>query len=186
MPFGSLWLPVVVSAVAVWLASAILHMVLKYHRADYKRLPDEDSVAAALGKGAPPPGFYVLPYLMDPSKMKDPAVLRRYEEGPVAMVTVIKNGPPAFGKSLVQWLVFCFFLSFVIAYVARHTLAAGASGLEVMRITGTLAFVGYGFGYFQDSIWRAIPWPNSLRGLVDAGIYALITGFAFRLLWPAG
>lgn len=184
MPFGSLWLPVVVSAVAVWLVSAIIHMVLKYHRADYRRLPDEESVAGALRKGAPAPGVYTIPYYPEPSQMKDPAVRKRYEEGPVALLTVLRNGPPAIGKALVQWLLLCLLVSFVASYVARHTLAPGTDGLTVLRITGTIAFIGYAFGYFQDSIWKGIPWAVSLRGIADAAVYAVVTGLVFRLLWP--
>jgi hypothetical protein len=185
MPFGSLWLPVVVSAVAVWIVSALVHMVLRYHRADYRRLPDEDSVAQALRPAGLAPGYYVMPYAMGPGQMKDPAVLKRYEEGPVALLTVLRNGPPAMGKHLVQWFLYCLLASFVTGYLARHTLSPASDGLKVMQITGTVAFAAYGFGYFQDSIWRGIPWANSLRGLVDALLYALTTGLVFRLLWPA-
>ena len=56
MPFGSLWIPVIVSAVFVFVGSSILHMVLKYHRADYKPLPNEDAVREALGRGSLPRG----------------------------------------------------------------------------------------------------------------------------------
>lgn len=184
MPFGSLWLPVVVSAVAVWFLSSILHMVLKYHRADYKKLPDEDGVAQAMRRAAPAPGVYFIPYVAEHTMLKDPAVRKRYEDGPVATISVLRNGPPAMGKYLGMWFLFCFLVSFVAAYVARHTLPTGASGLEVMRITGTVAFLAYGFGYFQDVIWKAVPWPNALRGLFDAALYALTTGLVFRLLWP--
>jgi hypothetical protein len=185
MPIGSLWLPVIASAVAVWFTSSILHMVLKYHRADYGQLSDEEPVAAAIRKVGPDPGLYVLPHV-EPSRMKDPEVRKRYEDGPVAILTVLRNGQPALGKYLVQWLLFCLLVSFATAYVARHTLTFGADSLTVFRITGAVAFIGYGFGYFQDSIWKAIPWSNSLRGLSDAVIYGLVTGFLFRLLWPAG
>lgn len=182
MPFGSLWLPVVVSTAAVWFLSAILHMVLRYHRADYKKLPNED--AAAQGLRGPAPGVYVIPYCSDPAQMKDPAMLKRYEDGPVAMITMMRNGAPAMGKYLLQWLLLCFLVSFVTAYIARHTLTAGADGLTVLRLTGTVAFIAYGFGYFQDSIWKGIPWANSLRGLFDALLYGLVTGFIFRAFWP--
>lgn len=185
MPFGSLWLPVVVSAVAVWLVSAILHMVLKYHRADHRQLPDEEAIAAAMRQAGPGPGVYMTPYCADTSAMKDPAFLKRYEEGPVAIITVMRSGAPAMGKYLLQWFLFCLLVSFVASYVARHTLAPGADPLEVMRITGAVAFAGYGLGYVQDSIWKAIPWSNSLRGILDAVIYAVLTGLVFRLLWPA-
>lgn len=184
MPFGSLWLPVVLSAVAVWFVSAILHMVLKYHQADYKQLTGEDSVAPPLRQAAPAPGVYVIPYCAGPAQMKDPAIQKKYADGPVALITVLRNGAPAMGKILVQWFLFCLLVSFVTGYVARHTLAPGEDGLNVLRITGTLAFIAYGFGYFQDSIWRGIPWSNSLRGLIDAAVYAVVTGLVFRYLWP--
>jgi len=184
MPIGSLWLPGLVSAVAVFVLSSLLHMVLKYHRADYRQLAGEESVAEALRRSAPAPGVYLIPYVGDPALLKDPAVRKRFEDGPVAQVVIGKNGPPAMGKYLGQWFLFCLLASFVTAYVARHTLTFGSSGLEVLRITGVVAFVAYAFGYLQDSIWRAIPWSSALRGLVDAALYALATGLVFRLLWP--
>jgi hypothetical protein len=183
MPFGSLWLPVVVSAVAVWLVSAILHMALKYHRADYKKLSDEDAVGQAIRKAAAEPGIYVLPYAMG-ADMKDPAVQKRYEEGPVALVTLLRSGPPNMMKQLGLWLLFCVLVSFVTSYVARHTLSAASEGLLILRITGTVAFVGYGFGSFVDSIWHGMPWSNALRALVDSLIYGLLTGAIFYWLWP--
>jgi hypothetical protein len=185
MPFGSLWLPVVVSAVAVWLVSAILHMVFKYHKADYKPLSEEAAVAQALRAAGPAPGIYPVPYCPDPSQMKDPAIRKRYEDGPVAMITVMPNGVPAMPKYLGLWFLVCFLVSLVTAYVARHTLSYATDGLEVFRLTGTLAFLGYGFGSLQDSIWKGEPWSNTLRNLIDAGVYALVTGLIFRLLWPA-
>lgn len=185
MPFGSLWLPVVVATVGVWLISAILHMVLKYHRADYKKLADEDGIAAAIRKAGPSPGVYFMPYCADHSQMKDPAMAKRFQDGPVASLTVMPSGPPAMGKYLVLWLVYCFLVSFLVAYVARLTLDFGTGGFEVLRLTATVAFAAYGFGYLQDSIWKAIPWSNSLRSLIDALVYALVTGLIFRLLWPA-
>jgi hypothetical protein len=183
MPFGSLWLPVVVSAVAVWFVSAILHMVLKYHRADHQQLPNEDAVVQAM-RPAPAPGVYMTPWCSDPSQMKDPAVGKRFVDGPVAIITVMRSGVPNMGKYLGMWLAFCFLVSFTVGYVARHTLGFDSDGLDILRITGAVAFIGYGFGYFQDSIWKAIPWANTLRGLVDALIYGVVTGLVFRFLWP--
>ena len=185
MPFGSLWLPVVVSAVAVWLVSAVLHMVLKYHRADFRQLPEEEGVGHTLRKAAAAPGVYVIPYCSDMSLMKDPAFRKRYEDGPVALITVMRSGVPNMGKSLGQWLAFCLLVSFVTSYVARHSLDPGAVGIEVMRLTGAVAFIAYAFGNFQDSIWHGIPWSNSLRAILDAAVYALVTGLVFRFLWPA-
>lgn len=185
MPFGSLWLPVVVSAVAVWLLSAVLHMALKYHRADYRRLPDEEAVGAALRDDALTPGYYSIPYCVDGAAMKDPAVQEKFRRGPVALIAVMRSGPPAMGKTLGQWLLFCFLASFVTAYVARNTLSPAALGHLVMQVTGAVAFVAYGFGALQNSIWFGIPWSNTLRALVDAALYSLLTAAIFWWLWPA-
>ncbi len=187
MPFGSLWLPVVASAVAVWLVSSILHMALKYHKADYKRLGNpasEAAVAQALRAIGPAPGVYPIPYC-EPSQMKDPENLKKYEEGPVGMITILANGAPNMGRYLGLWLGFCFLVSFTAGYVARHTLEVSSDPMEILRITGALAFVGYGYGNFQDAIWRGMPWSNAMRGLIDAVIYSVVTGMVFRLLWPS-
>ncbi len=185
MPFGSLWLPVIVSTVVVFVLSALAHMVLRYHRSDVKELPNEEAVAEAIRKGGAARGVYVLPYCGDPSRFREPAIRKKFEDGPVAFLTVMPKGPPRMAKNLVQWTLLCFLVSFTAAYAARHTLSYAADGLTVMRITGTLAFAGYGFGCFQNSIWEGIPWANSLRGLADAAVYAVATGLVFRLLWPS-
>jgi hypothetical protein len=40
----SLWLPILLSAIAVWVASAINWMVMPHHESDYRKFPDEDAV----------------------------------------------------------------------------------------------------------------------------------------------
>ena len=185
MPFLSLWIPVLVSAVAVFVISSILHMALKYHSADYKALPNEDAVREALGKGSLAPGLYQLPHCTDMKSMQDAAHKAKYEKGPVAVITVIPNGVPAMPKYLAQWFMFSVFVSFVVAYVARHTLHPGSDGMLVMRITGTVAFAAYGLTNVLDSIWKGQPWANTGRALIDGAIYAVTTGATFRLLWPA-
>lgn len=185
MPFGSLWIPVVVSAVAVFVASSVLHMVLKYHKADYKPFPNEAEVGDAIRKGNPPPGLYVIPHCSDMSQMKDEAMQAKFAKGPVGAMTLRPNGMHNMGTLLGLWFGFCLLLSFVIGYVARHTLSMGSDGLLVMQVTGTIAFVGYGMSSIIDSIWMAVPWSNTARALFDALIYAVVTGLVFRLLWPS-
>lgn len=185
MPFGSLWLPVIVSAVVVFVASSIVHMALKYHKADYKALPNEDAVRDAIAKGNPAPGVYHTPHCADMKQMKDPAIVAKFEKGPVALITVMPKGAPMLPKHLALWFAFSVLVSFVAAYVARHTLQAGADGMLVMRITGTVAFAGYALSSLSDSIWKGQPWSNTARAFLDGAIYALLTGLVFRLMWPA-
>src|SRR5262245_56426434 len=184
MPFGSLWIPVVASAVAVFVASSLLHMFLKYHNADHRQLPSEEAVREALGRANPAPGVYMTPYCTH-DKMKDPAVAAKFEKGPVAIVTALPNGMPNLGKHLGLWFGLCFLVSFTSAYIARHTLQPGASGLLVMQITGAVAFAAYNYGQISDTIWKGQPWSNTLRHLLDGLIYAGITGAIFMALWPA-
>jgi len=185
MPFGSLWLPVVVSAVVVFLASSVLHMALKYHKADYKSLPNEGTVREALAKGNLAPGIYFTPYCSDMKQMKEPAMVEKFEKGPVAHITVLPKGAPMLQKHLALWFAFSLFVSFVAAYVARHTLHPGDDGMLVMRITGTVAFAASALSHLSDSVWKGQPWVNTARAVVDGVIYALLTGLTFRLLWPA-
>ena len=62
VPLTALWLPIVLSAVIVFVASSIMHMVLPYHRGDLRKVPKEDEVMEALRKFNIPPGDYGLPH----------------------------------------------------------------------------------------------------------------------------
>ena len=184
MPFGTLWLPCVVSAVVVWIASAVFHMVLKHHKADHRGLPNEDAVGEPMRKAGLAPGLYVLPYCADQSQMKDPAVQAKYAKGPVAIISVLPNGMPNMGKYLGLWFGFCLLVSFVAAYIARHTLTLETDGVKVMQITGAVSWAGYALGNIQDMIWKGQPVSNTVRAMIDATVYAVLTGVVFRLLWP--
>jgi len=176
---------VIVSAVVVFVASSILHMAIKYHQADYKPLPNEDAVREAIARGNLAPGVYVTPHCPDMKQMKEPAIMAKFEKGPVAMLTVMPKGAPVMQKHLALWFGFCVLVSFVAAYVARHTLHPGDEGMLVMRTTGTVAFAAYALSHLSDSIWKGQPWANTCRAALDGVIYALLTGLTFRLLWPA-
>ena len=183
MPFGSLWIPVIVAAVVVFIASAILHMVLKYHKADYRPLPNDDAVRDIL-RGTPP-GTYATPHCPDMKQLAEPAVREKFEKGPVALVTLMRPGPPTMGKQLTLWFGFTLLVSFLAAYVARKTLYYGTDGMVVMRVTGTVAFTGYAAARIMDSIWKGQPWSNTARELLDGAIYSVLTGLTFMLLWPS-
>ena len=43
-----LWLAILPSAIIVWVASAIIGMVLPHHKKDFASLPDEDAAINAL------------------------------------------------------------------------------------------------------------------------------------------
>jgi len=181
---GSLWLPILVSAVLVFLVSAIIHMVLKYHNKDYTKLPNEDAVRAAIRAGNPPPAQYVIPYCTDMKDMEKPEMKQKYVEGPVAVMNVLPLGLPNMGKYLTQWFLFIVFVSFFIGYIAAHTIPAGAPYLGVFRVVGAVGFLVYGAGQIPESIWWGRPWRVTWKGVLDGLVYGLVTAGTFGWLWP--
>lgn len=181
---SSLWLPILLSAVAVFLVSFVVHMVLTYHRADVQALPAESRVADALRPFAIPPGDYVLPHTETPAGMKTPEYQEKLAKGPVAIITVLPNGPFAMGKSLGQWFLLDVVISLFAGYVASRALGPGAEYLDVFRFVGTTAFAGYGLGLAQQSIWGGKRWGTTWRGMFDALLYAAFTAGVFGWLWP--
>ena len=181
----SLWLPILVSAVGVFVASSVLHMLLKYHQADYRKLPQEDAVADALRGFEIPPGDYMLPRGEGAQEMNNPEFIAKMERGPVLMMTVWKPGPPAMGGSLAQWFVFCVIVSIFAAYLAGIAVPAGGEYLAVFRVTGTVAFAGYALAEIPYSIWYRRSWATTARNLFDGLVYAGLTAGVFGWLWPA-
>lgn len=184
IPILSLWAPILLSAVLVFIASAVLHMVLTYHRKDYKQLPDEASTLASLRGKALPRGLYVFPYAASGKEMGSPEMQEKYRQGPVGLMTVLPSGPPNMGKQLGLWFGYCLLVGIFVAYLGGRFLDPGIDYLEVFRFAGTFAFVAYGFGEIADSIWKGQPWSNTCRALIDALIYALLTAGCFGWLWP--
>ena len=144
VPLSALWLPIILSAVVVFIASSIMHMLLPYHKGDYQKI-DEEKILPALRAAGLTRGHYVFPYCT-PQEMKSPAMIEKYTQGPVGMITVFPSGPPALPKFLGMWFVYCLLISFFVAYLTGHTVAPGAYYLAVFRVVGTAAFLAYGFG----------------------------------------
>lgn len=184
VPLGSLWLPIVISAVFVFLASFVVHMVLTYHRTDLRRVPREDEVHAALRGFSIPPGDYGLPHAGSPAAMKDPAFVEKMTKGPIVFMTVSPGSPPAMGQSLALWFLFSIVVSLFAGYITSRALAPGAHYLEVFRFTGTTAFMGYSLALAQHSIWYKRSWGTTFKSMFDGFIYALLTAGTFGWLWP--
>ena len=180
----SLWLPILLSAVFVFIVSSILHMLLRYHESDFKKIPSEDEVMDALGKANIPPGDYMIPCGEGMKSMKDPAFIEKMTKGPVLIATVMKSGPPSMTGSLVLWFIYSIIVSIIAAYVAGRALAPGAHYLQVFRFAGCVAFVGYSIALMQNSIWYARKWSSTIKSMFDGLIYGLVTAGTFGWLWP--
>ncbi len=183
VPLASLWIPIVVSAVIVFIASSIMHTVLKYHQSDINRLPDEENLTAALRAAGLKQGLYMFPFC-DPKNMKSPESQEKYKQGPIGMMTIFPPGMPAMPKFLAQWFAYCLVISLFTAYVAGHTVASGAQYLAVFRVAGTVAFMAYGLGHLSNGIWKGQPWSATIKEVIDGLIYGLLTAGTFGWLWP--
>ncbi len=180
----SLWLPILVSAVVVFFLSWMVHMLLKYHKNDFKKVPNEDAVQDALRKFNIPQGEYMLPRCDNMKEMKEPAFLDKLNKGPVMLMTVMPNGPFNMGKSLGLWFVYCVVVSVFAAYVAGRALPAGTAYLDVFRFAGTVGFVGYTLALWQDVIWYKRTPSTAVKHTVDGLLYGLFTGGVFGAMWP--
>jgi len=182
---AQLWLPIVLSAVLVFFASSLLHMVLKFwHMPDCKGFSNEDEVGAAMRKGNATAGMYMIPYCK-PEAMKEPATQEKFKLGPVGIIFLRQPGMMNMGSFLGQWFAFCLLVSFLCALLAVHVLAAGADHRRVFHVIALAAFLGYAMGNLPNAIWWGHPWVSTIKHMIDGLIYAILTGLAFCWLWPA-
>jgi hypothetical protein len=184
VPLTSLLVPILVSAVIVFVASSILHMFLKYHYNDVVPVPNEEAVMNALRPFNIPPGDYMAPKAASMKEMKEPTFTEKLKRGPVFVMTMLPTGPFNMGKSLTQWFVYCVIIALFAAYVASRTLQPGSPYLSVFRIVGTVAFIGFVGGQWQDSIWWNRKWSTTAKNTIDGLVYGLLTAGTFGWLWP--
>ena len=180
---ASLWLPILLSAVAVFVVSSVIHMVLPYHKSDYKKLPSEDGVMDALRPFDLAPGDYMFP-LADAGDMKNPVFIEKWSKGPAGSLTVLPKGPWVMGPTLALWFLYCVVIGITAAYIAGRALPAGSHYLKVFRFAGATAFSGYALALWQNTIWYKKNWLTTLKSTFDGLVYALLTAGFFGWLWP--
>src|SRR5260221_13722019 len=86
---SALWLPILLSAVIVFVVSSVIHMASPWHKSDYPKLHNEDQVIDALRPLALPPGDYMVPRPSSGAEMKPPEFLNKVKKGPVLILTVL-------------------------------------------------------------------------------------------------
>jgi hypothetical protein len=180
----SLWLPILLAAVIVFIASSIIHMTPLWHRNDFPRMPREEEVLGALRPFAIPPGDYFLPRPGGREEMRSPGFQEKLAKGPVAVMTVMPNGMVNMTRNLVQWFLFLVVVSFFTAYIASRALPVGADYPRVFQIAGATAFIGYSLALCELSIWYRRSWGLTLKAAFDGLIYASLTAGTFGWLWP--
>jgi hypothetical protein len=184
-PLLALWLPILLSAVAVFIVSSFIHMALPWHKGEYPKLPNEDAFRDAVGPLAIPPGDYMVPRASSMADMSAPEFVDKLKKGPVAILTVLPNGPMSMTGSLVAWFFYSLVISLFSAYVASRALPPGAADLAVVRFAGVTAFAGYALGMWQMVIWYSRNRCATVKATIDGLVYALVTGWVLAFFWPA-
>ena len=180
----ALWMPIVVSAVFVFIALMLIHGLFGWHRADMTAVPGESQVMELMRGLNVQPGDYRFPHGNTVAEMTAPEFVAKMNQGPVGILTVWPNGEINMGKLMGQWFIYSLFIGGVAAYVTGRTHAPGASFLEVFQVSGVVTFCCYVVAHWQNWIW----WGKSTRFTVthtlDGILFALITGATFAWLWP--
>jgi hypothetical protein len=186
IPITTLWLPILVGGVLVFVVSSIIHMFLPYHRNDWWKVPGEDAVMDALRPFDIPPGDYMIPHGDGPEAMKSEEFRQKVEKGPTAVMTVFAPGA-MFGMAsqMIQWFAYILLVGIVSAYLGGRMLVPGTDYIVVFRLTGTVAFASYSMGLMQRSIWYNQRWSTTLKSMLDGLLYATLVGGVFGWLWPA-
>lgn len=178
----ALWLPILVSAVLVWVASALIWTVLPIHKSDWKGTSDEEALRNALKSQNP--GLYTVPFAKSRQAMKDPDFRRKFEEGPVGFLTLVGPGQMNMAKPMMLSFVYYLVVGILVAYVASRTLSPGTEYLSVFRITGTVAWLAYAAAVIPEAVWFGRPWGYTAKSVFDGLIYGLLTAGVFGWLWP--
>jgi hypothetical protein len=176
----SLWLPIVLSGIALFFASFAAWMLLPHHKPEWRGLPDENSVLNSLRSTNVLPGQYMFPYSNDPADWKSEDFKRRREAGPTGTLTVWKK-PPNMGLNMLCTVLFFTVANFVIAYLAGMVLAPGTDRWFVFRFVGTAGILTYGTANILNGIWFG---RKMIADIADGIAYGLITGLIFAALWP--
>lgn len=178
---SALWLPILLSAVFVFIASNILWMMLPFwHHKDNGKLPDEAAALAAFKSAKS--GMYLVP-CADWNKMtaEDRAAMQK---GPMGFVLLRNPASFSMAGALITWFVYLLLVATLTAYVASHSLAAGAHYLKVFQIVGTIGILAYSFGGMSYTIWYGKPWSVTIKDIIDGIIYGLLMAGTFGWLWP--
>jgi hypothetical protein len=175
-----LWLPIVVSGVVLFFASAAAWLLLPHHKPEWVGLPNEVAVMKAVRETNVPPGQYMFPYCGSHEEMKSEEMKRRIETGPVGTLSVWPN-PSNMGVNMAWTVVFFIAVNAIIGYLATMALDAGDPFMDVFRFVGSAGIVVYASAPILNGIWFR---RKMVADIVDGVAYGVVTGLIFAAMWP--
>ena len=133
-----LWLPILLSAAAVWILSAIVWMALPHHKNDFIALPDEDGFMDSIRRSGIKPGNYVFPDFRGRAAMQSEKTQKALKEGPVGHLSVWQT-PVTMGGKMVATFIVYLVVSTLIAYLTRVALPAAEGPAQQLAGLGPQA-----------------------------------------------
>jgi len=180
---AQLWLPIVVSAVVVFVLSAATHMALPWRKKEWGRFAGQDALQAAIA--GLEPGQYGFPACPDPRQpMMGKEWMERWAKGPSGWLVVAPPGSFNMGKSMAQSFLVYLAVSFLVAYVGSLSLGPSTPTLTIVRLFSTVGVLTHGVSTIFSSIWYHRPWRVYAMDLFDAVVYAFAMAGVFGWLWP--
>ena len=179
-----LWQPSLLSAVIVFIASSLIHMLLGWHKSDFRQAPDEEKVMDTIRPLGIPPGDYCIPRPSTPAEMNSPEFVEKVKKGPVMIATVLPNEMAPMSRNLILWFLYVVAVNTLAGHVAQGALSSGAPYRVVFHTVGLAAFLGYSGALWPSSIWYRRSWSTTIKSTIDGLIYASLTAGTFGWLWP--
>jgi hypothetical protein len=178
-----LWLPILLSAAAVWIVSAIVWMALPHHKGDFIGLPDEDGFMDHIRKSGIKPGNYGFPDSRGRAAMQSEKVQKAWQEGPVGHLSVWQT-PLTMGGKLVATFIVYLVVSTLIAYLTRVALPGATPFARVFQVAATAGILAYCFSFIPNALWWGSYKRTIVANFIDGIIYGAITGAIFAWGWP--
>jgi hypothetical protein len=176
-----LWVPILVAAIVVQIASTIIHMALPFwHTADYRTAEDDRPFLEAMRPLRS--GLYMIPRM---PKEPTPEQTAEWSKGPSAIMYLRNPAAFSFGKTIGLYFLYCLVSAVFVAYIAGQTLPRGTDYLRVFQIAGAAGTIFWSFGNnVSDAIWYGKPWRATIKYAIDGLIYGCLMGGVFGWLWP--
>jgi hypothetical protein len=182
---AQLWLPIVLSAVVVWVLSFLFWAVLPFHHKDWKTLPDEAAVTGFIRGAGIAPGNYAFPNCTSAAQKKDPEFQKKWKEGPSGTLAVWPTNLSMPRNMLLTFLVYLV-IGVFIGYIGANAFTGPISQKQIFQVLGAAGVAAYSFSFVPNQIWFNHTPSAIVRNIIEGVIYGLATGLIFALMWPRG
>ena len=160
---AEMWIPILLSTALTFLASSLVWTVLPHHKKDWAKFS-----GATVDLTNVPAGQYIM---------------HQDQSADWYGYLFIRRGKHNMGKALAYWASNLVLISLFVGYLVYHTTPRGTEYLQVFRVAGTAALLGFAGNIAQKSIWWGWRWDVTWKDLIDDIVYALLVAGTFAFYW---